>query len=291
MTPAQESQADRVAATVNASGYQLQVTSSGFTNINLTATPEGAYASALDTINVKTNAPGYYLYLSTNDNTADSNKLYLDGNTASTSFFAATAGTHAAPATLSSNSWGYAVAGEDNFDSTYATPTPLITSKWAAVPVKGQEQLIHTATAANQDPGDNINVYYGAKANLSMPAGVYSNTVTYTAVVSSTPQDVADVSPSRLNGLNGGQTITISTSLNATSSSVGTITVNIGDYACTNPVASNSASGSVIITCIAPANDSGTYDVSVDIAGYSKTYYIANAIEYYHFRYSNLTSK
>ena len=141
--------------------------------------------------------------------------------------------------------------------------------------------MIYTADSANEDPGDNIEVYYGVKANTSMPAGIYSGTIVYTAVINGAAQDLASVSPSRLNGLNGGQTLTISTSLNAAASGVGTITVNVGEYSCTNPTASNAGDGSVVITCIAPANDSGTYDVSVDIAGYSKTYYIANAIEYF----------
>ena len=281
-TPQQGSYADRIVAINDPSGYTLTVSSAGSVTMQASSTATGTYVSGKDTVNIKTNAPGYLLYLSMNNDDTDGNRLYKDGVSTATNYISPTSGTWAVPAELLNDSWGYAVTGAGSFDASYDTPTPNPGSKWAAMPLRGSAQLIKTATAANADPGDNVDVYYGVKATTALPAGVYSNTISYTAVLNSGAiNDIATISPERTNQLAGGQTVTISTNLSAAASGTGTITVTIGGQTCANPTASNSGAGNVLITCTTPQMSTGTYDVVATIADYGKTYYIPDGIEYY----------
>ena len=115
--------------------------------------------TALITVTVNSNDPdGYNLSLE-NDTT-----LTMAGPSGGT--LAKTSGTFAAPAALATNSWGYRLAAFTA--STYAG-------------IEDAPQIIKTtaATATN----DTTVVTYGVKVNTAIPAGVYSDSVTYTATV------------------------------------------------------------------------------------------------------------
>ena len=138
-------------ATISPTDYTVSLSTTGNITMSVTTTPDGAYASNYHTVTTSTNSPsGYKLYLSTTN--PNYNGLYLSGNTANstdqTKTIAATTGTFNTPSPLGSNTWGFAMTG-GAFDSTYSTPIPGTTSKWAAVPKKGSEQLIKSTTTAN----------------------------------------------------------------------------------------------------------------------------------------------
>ena len=112
---------------------------------------------------------------------------------------------------------------------------------------------------------------------MSLPAGVYSNTISYTAIIeaSSVSQGEATVSPASTTRLTGGEPLTIITSLQ-TNMDIGTVSVNVGSAACTNPAVTKGEGNVAIISCTAPANSVGTYNITVNIPKFGKTYTIAN---------------
>lgn len=137
----------------------ISVSSADTALISVTPSAGGVEATADDTVTVNSNDPdGYNLSLE-NDTT-----LTMAGPSGGT--LAKTSGTFAAPAALATNSWGYRLAAFTA--STYAG-------------IEDAPQIIKTtaATATN----DTTVVTYGVKVNTAIPAGVYSDSVTYTATV------------------------------------------------------------------------------------------------------------
>ena len=112
---------------------------------------------------------------------------------------------------------------------------------------------------------------------MSLPAGVYSNTIAYAAVIdaSSVSQGEATASPMSTTRLTGGEPLTITTSLQ-TNMDLGTVSVNVGSAACTSPTVTKGEGNVAIISCTAPANSVGTYNITVNIPKFGKTYTIAN---------------
>ena len=271
-------------AAINPTGYTVDLTFSDRINLTLNTTPDGVMAVAKDTISASTNAPsGYQLYLSTAGST---NALHLDGDTAnntSTNSIPASTGTFATPAALTNNSWGYALAKDStgtptsNFSDNYNPQDPDHNSLWAAVPTKGNEQLIQSISGNANGATGTLDIYYGAKANMSLPAGTYSNQISYSAIIeaSSISQGEATVSPASTTRLTGGEPLTITTSLQ-TNMDLGTVSVNVGSAACTNPTVTKGEGNVAIISCTAPANSVGTYDITVSIPKFGKSYTIAN---------------
>ena len=180
--PQQVTNADKITYVSNGSGKTLTLNATGSVSLNMSPTAAGSLAAGKDTLNIKTNATGYQLYLSMNSDTPDSNRLYQNGDATSSNYLAAAPGNFTTPVALTNDTWGYAVSGIGSFDASYTTPSPDAASKWAAVPLYSYAQLIKTATAANPDPGDNLDIYYGVKATTLLPSGTYSNTVAYTAI-------------------------------------------------------------------------------------------------------------
>ena len=278
----QQSTNAKVTSITNAAGQSLTLTSLGNINLSSSPTAEGTYTAAKDSLNIKTNASGYQLYLSMNNDNTNGNRLYQNGDTSSTSYLSAPSGTFSAPSELQNNTWGYAIPSTSTFNDAYSTPTPSPVSKWAAMPLRSNAQLIKSSTSSAPDPGDNLDVYYGVKATAALPNGIYSNIIAYTAILSGgSIQDTATISPDRTNKLAGGEQVTISTNLSAQASAVGTVTVTIGGEACTNVAATNSTGGQINITCDTPTLGTGKYDITINIPTYNKTYYIPDGIEYY----------
>ena len=277
LAPVNITSADTVAATLNNAGYNISVSSSDRISVNLATTPDGVVATAKDTITIQSNiASGYKLYFGMANSTT--NSLYKDGNTTSSAAIAATNGTYNVPAVLGMNTWGYAVPGLNNFDSSYSTDSPNLVSLFAKVPLGGSEDLIYQQSTTTDK---SLDVYYAVKANTALPSGTYYNNVAYTAVsTDDSASDIASVSPSTTEKLEGGEQLSIATNLNIPASSAGAVNVTVGGKTCTNVNSVNSESGQLMITCLSPSHSSGHYDVSIEIPNYNKNYFIANAIEY-----------
>lgn len=138
----------------------ISVTSNGTVPISVTPTGSGAEATGTDTVTVNSNNPtGYNLTLNDSDAT-----LTMVGSNGGT--LAATSGTYAAPAALDMNSWGYNLDASANYTGVSATA-----------------QNIASTTAVSGAGGDDVSVTYGVKVDTSVPAGTYTDAVTYTATV------------------------------------------------------------------------------------------------------------
>ena len=160
-------------ATVNA---VISMTSGPTVGIGLTPTSSAVVSSASDTVSVSTNnSAGYYLALADSDATTS---LVSGANS-----ITAHNGTFASPTALATGSWGYRLVSAGGFGAgAYSgeVNSTSSTSTWAGVPATGSPQTLKTTatTAAN----DQTTVWFGAKVDATKPTGVYTDTVTYTAV-------------------------------------------------------------------------------------------------------------
>lgn len=160
-------------ATVNST---LTLSTSGTVGISLTPTTGAVVSSSSDSVSVSTNdANGYNLTLSDSDTVTT---LAKGGDTV-----AAHAGTYAAPTALATNSWGYRIVGQGGFTAgayTGESDATSSTSTWAGVASSASPVTIKT-TATNAQ-NDATTVWYGVKMDNTKPTGVYTDTVTYTAL-------------------------------------------------------------------------------------------------------------
>lgn len=137
----------------------ISVSSTPTVAISVTPTSSGAEATANDTVSVDSNDPDGYNLTLENDAT-----LTMAGSAGGT--LAKTAGTYGAPAALDANAWGYRLSG-------------FTAGTYAGVEDAAQNIKSTTATAT----AEQTVVTYGVKVNTAVPAGVYSDSVTYTATV------------------------------------------------------------------------------------------------------------
>ena len=295
LTPAS---AEAATSTVISGGYNLSISTSGEVSMALNPTSGGSFVMSKETLNTKTNANGYSLYIGMQ---GPSNNLYLNDDTSSTPLSSMHSSyTYTNPGTITTNSWGYAIPQSstmpinggtlinDNLASgngfstgTYVdNSTSESDTKWASVPVKGSEQIIQNTNSANDSTGVDLNVFYGVKANSSQAIGAYKGTIVYTAIAKGSNTSIASVSPTSTEKMNGGEELTITISNNSTQySSLTTKNITIGSDTCTVTGGGNT-SGSLYLTCTAPAKtQSGFYDINVDLGTYG-TYTIADGIEY-----------
>ena len=297
-TPVDNSEAsENISVIQNTTGYYLNMTTSGNVSMEIDATPDGAVAVTKDTVNVKTNSPAYKIYVSMNSSTANSNKLYLNGSTSATSYFAPVNGSTESPVALTNNSWGWALANSSisgyAFDNSYTVGSNVSSAqKFAAMPLSGDEALIASGTAATTS-GTDYDVYYGAKANTALKAGTYSNTVLYTAIgeasssssgeASIVPEIQTTLSPDTSETYGKGQQVTIATSMYTSDNlDLGTVTAKIGGKECTNVETSFGAGGLVNITCNAPESLTwGTYDVVATFTKFDRAYTIDGGYNIY----------
>ena len=143
-------------------GSDLTIATNSMIETAIRPKSDGSLLVVKDTLVANSNLQyGYEVYVSTNSDNV--NDIYLNGNTSnslSSQKISATTGTYAAPAALdltNGATWGYAIAGLDNFDAAYDEENPSTTAKFAAVPTIGNEQLIHDVSTTVTD--DEINVY------------------------------------------------------------------------------------------------------------------------------------
>ena len=289
----------------NNGGYTLSATNSSDTiQMNVAAAPGGVMGVAKDTLNIKSNAPnGYKVYVAMN-NTED-NSLVKDTTgetTPITGAIDATSGTFTTPAVLDLNSWGFAIANgttgapANTFSPSYNPAVPDKTTKWAEMPVKGEEQVLQTITTPDNTSGVDLDVYYGVNADVTKPSGVYKGTIAYTAVAMTNTGavEIASVSPNKTKKINGGEELTITTLYTIPASSAidasNPITVTFGGKACTGTGTdgaiaqadlSNNSDNYLVIHCVAPANNSGKYDMNLKIPKYAKDIIMSNALQYW----------
>ena len=139
----------------------ISMTTSGTVNIAITPVPGGATNTGDDTVTVTTtDVNGYILNIKNTDNNQNiTNGLNTVGPTS---------GTYASPSALDNNSWGYRIAS-------FAPNT------YAAVKtnLSGGENI--KTTTGPDTGGDVTTVTFGAKIDNTKTAGIYSDTILYTA--------------------------------------------------------------------------------------------------------------
>ena len=247
--------AERINVNVGDGAYYMNITAADL-SVDIDATPAGVKKTVQNDVTIDTNSgTGYKLYLSMDNADTDGNRLYYDGNAASTDYISATTST-----SLSTNSWGYSIDG----------------TSFSAVPLQGNEVVIGSGSSATASAVSHP-VYYGFYINNTLPFGTYSGVVTYTAVADAAASPTARTSVS--NYLDdkskadpaGGDTLVITTSLMTNIADLGTVTVSVGGTNC--PVTSTSTANKYAeVSCTMPAKTAGTYAVAVTLAKFDKTY-------------------
>ena len=172
LSPVVASAADSSSTVVEATvASVISVSSSATVAISVTPTSGGAEAVGTDTVTVSSNdADGYTLTLANSDGTSTMAGFKDDGVTSNGETLAATGGTFASPAALTTNAWGFRVDDLGTFGANGATT-------YAPV-ISGGNTIRDTSATANSQT---TTVKYGVKVDLSKPNGIYRDTVTYTA--------------------------------------------------------------------------------------------------------------
>ena len=166
------------AYSATATGQVRYITLSAPTSVDIAVTPAGGTKMSSKSANVlvATNAAtGYKLSLSTQS----TNRNLTNGSQT----IAPTAGTQTAPIALSGSAWGYRVNGIGNFGSTTTAENNVASSAytWAGVPDHVAPHVIRTTTVANPT-AETTAVWYGVSVTGSQQSGIYTATVTYTAI-------------------------------------------------------------------------------------------------------------
>ncbi len=176
-----------IPGSVNASTKNTETVTGAAADISITMSTSGSVAlpgltpaeravtsSASDTVSVSTNnSAGYTLLLADKDATS--------ALTSADSIISAHAASGSAPTALATNAWGYALAG-GLFDASYSTLNSSASSaaRFAGVPASGAASVIKTTSAAEMRA--KTTVWYAVKVDANKAAGIYKDTVTYTAI-------------------------------------------------------------------------------------------------------------
>ena len=166
------------AYSATATGRIRYITLSAPTSVDIAVTPAGGTKMSSKSANVlvATNAAtGYKLSLSTQS----ANRNLTNGSQTITPI----AGTQTAPVALSGSAWGYRVNGIGNFGSTTTVENNVASSAytWAGIPDHAAPHVIRTTTVANPT-AETTAVWYGVSVTGSQQSGIYTATVTYTAI-------------------------------------------------------------------------------------------------------------
>ncbi|MBQ3309771.1 hypothetical protein IJG78_03810, partial [Candidatus Saccharibacteria bacterium] len=144
-------------------------------------------------------------------------------------------------------------------------------------------QLIQSTSSANTT-GVTKDLYFGVRANFSLPSGSYSNTIVYTAAGNAGTSSGFVVSPTQSSTVKGGgDTLTITTTLYTNYTlSPSDVTVTIGGNTCTvSSVYTNTSTGTVEIKCTTPSSSSiGLKNVVVNIDKFSWSSTLTNGFNY-----------
>lgn len=155
----------------------IEITTSSSTNggaINASATISSAYSMAVasETVTVRNSTTsGYSIYLSTGS--ATSNSMNYQGKELN-GWITPTPGTLSSKKALGNNEWGFSTT----ITAQNALQNP---AAFAAVPKSGKEVVAKQASGATI-ANDVTNIVYAMRVNNSIPSGVYSTTIVYTAI-------------------------------------------------------------------------------------------------------------
>lgn len=158
----------------------ITLTSNGSVNLDTIPSAASSCTISSDTVSVFTDSSTGYV-LTINDNDISNSMSGSAGGTISP-----VAGSGASPSTISSNTWGYRVDNILGFGAgpTAATSNTAIPSLlFAPVPLSSTAGDILANSSSAADPAIATPVWFGLCANVSIPSGVYSDDVVYTAVV------------------------------------------------------------------------------------------------------------
>ncbi|MBQ9402976.1 IPT/TIG domain-containing protein [Candidatus Saccharibacteria bacterium] len=277
LAPIQESSAVNTSEDSTAKGYSLSLSAAPSIDLNLSVVDETDMMTVAETdVTASTTAPnGYKLYVSMNDT---SNALKLSGGSAT---IASTTGTLASPAELNSGEWGFAIpSGQisetNHFDASYvAFENGYSVSQFAGIPASGTNPAtLINATSTPNTTTDEFQVYYGLKAKSdTATVGTYTNSVLWTAVADAATTPSASVSPAT-GKPDGGETITIETTLFTTSAIDANIYMRQGNVS-TQMTCNRTSYAPLTYTCTTPAKAAGNYEVYVDVPKYEKNYTVA----------------
>lgn len=160
-------------------GCNISLSTSGTVDLDVLPTASGVVTIEKDEVTVTTNSStGFELRL---ESSSGSENGLINGPNS----IGAVSGTAVSPAVLGLNQWGYRVDGLSGFG---AGPTgsiqnqPSSSLEFAGLPLLGSPQVIKT-TASSAPSGDTTEVWYGVRADMDRPAGSYTATVVYTAIV------------------------------------------------------------------------------------------------------------
>lgn len=250
---------------VDANGYYLNLLHQEKAEVAINPELNGGFSSKEEKVIVKNNIPtGYKLYLSMNNESSNGNNLYLNGDKTSPHYFRPI--NNPGGVELADGTWGYSLTN--------------VTTDFHPVPLKNSIQSILLKNSTQPNPsGDEITVYYGAKASDGMVSGSYRGEVLYSVLTeaATTAEGTATIKPSIVTNLGGGDVVIVATSL-ATNMDLGEIRVEIGGSACTeiNVLKKNP----VTLSCKTMAKPAGKYNVVVRINKFNKTYTIVDGLEY-----------
>lgn len=161
------------------SGCSISIATSGEVNMPISAVSGGRVSIDSDTVNVTTNSTEGYTLTMANSSTTES------GLVSGVDTIAAHSATPASPTALALNTWGFRIDGFLGFGS---GPTTTITDQassshsFASVPLSGVPLQIRNNTTGAAS-GEDTTVWYGVRADNTIPSGAYSATITYTATV------------------------------------------------------------------------------------------------------------
>ena len=283
-TNAEENTTDNTSA----DGYSLTLSTTSLVNLDLVVGPVDVMTVSLGNVNVKTNSPGYKLYIGMTGNTTA-----LNGNGISGSI-PATNGTITAPASLTRGTWGYAVPSSttnlvsNGFSGSYtelSSATPDNTKKFAIPPTAtNNPDLLATSATATTSAGDTYPIYYGAMANADTPQGEYTNNVMFTAVADANSTELMELTPDWAR-ISTASTITVKTSLYATTAATADVylltnTQNtqvqggtpVETLGLTPLTCSKTSDTPMTYSCNVPAMSSGTYYIYAKSVRYDKSY-------------------
>ena len=251
-----------------ASGSVSIVHNNSQLNVVAPVSNKGSMTVAKDELSITTtNATGYSLYISTNN---DTNYLVSeDGDEISPS-----TSTTDSPAALGLNSWGFAVPSSAShavisgfsaeYESLIASTDGRPGGLWAAVPVKNDMTIIQkTETSGSYD----LDVYFGFNIGYEVKAGTYTGTILYTAIANADmAYDIGEfkISPNRMDALSEGQTISLQAPISPEYdlADIGLAIIKIGGQNC-DDVSGHIDYDTLNITCSAPALPVGVYDIDI----------------------------
>ncbi|MBQ3309917.1 InlB B-repeat-containing protein, partial [Candidatus Saccharibacteria bacterium] len=288
-----------------ASVLDLRVEKSGSVitdlNLSLTPMPGGTFVKDdLDVVVSTSNETGYVLTMADKDTNTTLTMIDPATNTPTTTPTAAT--TMPSITTLPTettntttennfpvNSWGYSLGSISDPAQTFSR----IPSSLAADLIK---------TASNPIADDTTPVTFAAKADNTLTAGTYLDTIVFSATANYVPPITAAfmVSPDNTDQISGGETITIKTDIEWIDN-IGQIVASFYPEnnpsalaTCSNPIATkhtataadpdlpNVTAGKeyLRVTCTSPAGAAGMYKVQLELLRFNQTYTSTNSIEY-----------